>query len=332
MPLYRWSQSAASNGTADPTAPFPEGQAASSLNDSCRGAMAAVAQYRDDLSGQIVTGGTTSAYTVSSFQDFDNLADMNGKVIAFSPNQTNVDGPITLNVDSLGAFPLRSAPGVDLVAGTLVVGTPYTALFNNTAGEFYLQGFYSSPHNVPFLGGMDYWDTITPNSTFIFPAGQAISRTVYSRAFARWGTIFGPGDGSTTFNVPDKTGRVSAMIESTPTRLPFTAALGAAGGSATETLTADQIPKINSLNNASPSYNLSSGTTVGGVTDIGVGGETTPGGGFGFDAVSSEGNVGVSGFTTITANTLSSISTNTGGGAHPNVQPTIVCNYILRIL
>ena len=60
---------------------------------------------------------------------------------------------------------------------------------------------------------MDYWDTVTPNSSFIFPLGQAISRTVYAAAFARWGTKFGPGDGSTTFNVPNKAGKVSAMIE-----------------------------------------------------------------------------------------------------------------------
>lgn len=37
--------------------------------------------------------------------------------------------------------------------------------------------------------------------------GAALSRTVYSRLFARIGTTFGDGDGATTFNVPNYNGR-----------------------------------------------------------------------------------------------------------------------------
>ena len=33
--------------------------------------------------------------------------------------------------------------------------------------------------------------------------GAAVSRTTYSALFAGIGTTYGPGDGSTTFNVPD---------------------------------------------------------------------------------------------------------------------------------
>src|ERR1700742_5132167 len=111
MTLFRWSKTAAANGTADPTINYAEGQAPSSLNDSARAAMAAVAEYRDDIAGAIVTSGTSTAYTVSSYSDFDSLADMNGQMIAFTPNVTNAAGPIMINVDSLGAKPLRTAPG-----------------------------------------------------------------------------------------------------------------------------------------------------------------------------------------------------------------------------
>jgi len=38
--------------------------------------------------------------------------------------------------------------------------------------------------------------------------GQAISRTTYAVLFAEISTVFGSGDGSTTFNVPDLRGRV----------------------------------------------------------------------------------------------------------------------------
>lgn len=38
--------------------------------------------------------------------------------------------------------------------------------------------------------------------------GRAVSRTTYSALFAKYGTTHGPGDGSTTFNLPDYQGRV----------------------------------------------------------------------------------------------------------------------------
>ena len=67
MTLYKWSQTAASNATADPSINWQEGQAPSSVNDSARAMMASVAKHRDDIAGAIVTGGTATAYTVSSY-------------------------------------------------------------------------------------------------------------------------------------------------------------------------------------------------------------------------------------------------------------------------
>jgi hypothetical protein len=36
--------------------------------------MASTAAYRDDVAGAIATGGTSTAYTVTSYQIFDTLA------------------------------------------------------------------------------------------------------------------------------------------------------------------------------------------------------------------------------------------------------------------
>lgn len=44
-------------------------------------------------------------------------------------------------------------------------------------------------------------------SGWLLCAGQAVSRTTYATLFSLIGTSFGPGDGSTTFNVPDARGR-----------------------------------------------------------------------------------------------------------------------------
>jgi microcystin-dependent protein len=60
---------------------------------------------------------------------------------------------------------------------------------------------------IPIGGLLTYIGVSAPNSAFVLPFGQAISRTTYATLFALTGTTFGPGDGSTTFNVPDLRGR-----------------------------------------------------------------------------------------------------------------------------
>jgi hypothetical protein len=183
--FYVWSQTAANNANADTSINWAEGQAPSSMNDSARAMMAATAKYRDDIAGAIVTGGISTAYTVSSFQVFDTLAHLNGQLIGFVPNATNTNAvgvDITLNVDSLGAKPVRMQPGIPMPSGTLILGTPYLAVYNNSDGAFYLQNM-ANPYVIPISAGFDYWGPTTPNSSFAFPAGQAISRTVYSSLF-----------------------------------------------------------------------------------------------------------------------------------------------------
>lgn len=48
----------------------------------------------------------------------------------------------------------------------------------------------------------------TAPANYLMCAGGAVSRTVYAELFAVIGTTYGSGDGSTTFNVPDRRGRV----------------------------------------------------------------------------------------------------------------------------
>lgn len=329
-PFYNWSQTAGNNATADSTVNWQEGQAPSSVNDSARAMMASAAAYRDDIAGAIVTAGTSTAYTVSSFQVFDTLAHLSGQVIAFTPHATN-GATVTLNVDGLGAKPLRSAPSIELQAGTIIQGTPYTAIYNNTDGAFYLQGFFGNPYNVPLAAGMDYWGLSTPNSSFAFATGQAISRTTYSALFALTGTTFGVGDGSTTFNLPDKRGRASVAADGGAGRISGavfnSVVIGGVGGTESQTLTTAQIP-------AGLSVSVT-GTFSGNSTQSGGGfvlgnniSSAVAGGAAGAIAtpITFASNIPVSG--TITGSGTAS----GGGGSHPNVQPSIVCNYIMRII
>jgi hypothetical protein len=137
MPVYTWSQTAATNATADSTINWAEGQAPSTVNDSARAMMAAGAKWRDDISATITTAGSATAYTVTSNSIFDSLAHMNGQIVAFVPHASNT-GSATLSVDGLTAKPIRFAPGVETVANTLILGATYVTTYNNADGAFYL--------------------------------------------------------------------------------------------------------------------------------------------------------------------------------------------------
>jgi microcystin-dependent protein len=289
MTLYKWSQTASADANADSTINWAEGQAPSSVNDSARAMMAAIAKHRDDIAGAILTSGTSTAYAVSSFQVFDTLAHLNGQAIAFTPHTTN-GATVTLNVDSLGAKPLRTSPGVELLAGTIIQGTPYLANYNNADGAFYLQGFFGNPYNIPLGAGLDFWGTTAPNSSFAFPYGQAISRATYAALFAMVGTNYGAGDGSTTFNLPDKRGRISVALDTMGGTASgrITAAsggidgtiAGATGGGQTYTMLRSDMPNVaptftgtaGTVNVTSNQGNiLAAGLIVGGVPDGGSG-------------------------------------------------------------
>lgn len=334
--VYTWSQTAANNATADATQNWQEGMAPSQINDSARAMMASVAKFRDDISGSILTTGTSTAYIVSSNQDFDTLADFNRKIIAFTPHVTNGNGPVTMTVDGFANLPLRSAPNAELLSGVLIEGTPYVALFNSTDGALYLQGFFGNPYNIPLAAGMDFWGATAPNSSFAFPMGQAISRTTYATLFAIMGTTYGTGDGSTTFNLPDKTGRVSAMQEASENRLTpsyfggNSTVLGAVGGGESHTLILGEIPGgITSA--ASTPWNVT-GDSNNSLAFMTSNSQSTQ---FSANSGGEVWEAMAQGVTVLTQNVQTSgsvTSNNTGGGAHRTVQPTIVCNYILRII
>ncbi len=55
----------------------------------------------------------------------------------------------------------------------------------------------------PFTGSMLMWPTATPPTGFLLCNGQTASRAAYAALFAIVGTLFGAGDGSTTFTLPD---------------------------------------------------------------------------------------------------------------------------------
>jgi microcystin-dependent protein len=301
--------------------------------------LASTNMFAQDISGAIVTGGTSTAYTVASNRGYDTLNHLDGALIAFTVHVTNGAGPVLLSVDGLSSRPLRAAPGVDLLAGVLIQGTPYAAVFNRAANEFYLHGLFGNPFNVPLGVGLEYWLPTVPNSCFIFPAGQALSRTTYATLFGQMGTQYGSGDGSTTFNVPDKRGRLSGAVDNLnggtrASRLTSTTIPTGGGGTGLGDTGGTQTNALSSTNQL-PQFTPSGSVSVTLAATIPVQG--TFGGAEVTDHVLFGSNNGPGQTLPVSFTTNSAGFTgNAIGSASPSafniIPPLILCNYIMRVL
>jgi hypothetical protein len=154
--------------------------------------------------------------------------------------------------------------------------------------------------------------------------GSAVSRTTYATLFAVIGTTYGAGNGTTTFNVPDITGRVIAGKEATATRLTTAGGgvdggtLGATGGAQTETAS------VSSTGTASGSLTVSAS----GTTDIPSSDPPNRSGDQGVNVAGSA-HVHTVTVTGTTSGTMSVTATGTTASA-TNVQPTIVLLYVIK--
>lgn len=141
MTAYKWSQTAASNSNADATVNWAEGQAPSSVNDSARAMMAALAKLRDDVGGNLLTGGSTTAFTLTSNQGFVALTD--GIFVTARVHATSGAAP-TLNVDSLGAKQIQSVSGTNVPTGLLPIGSVHTFVYDSGADAWIVHGHSSA--------------------------------------------------------------------------------------------------------------------------------------------------------------------------------------------
>lgn len=217
-------------------------------------------------------------------------------------------------------FEMVGAPAVNLTAGDIPSGVDASKIGAGTVSntEFgYLDGVTSGlqaqldgKSTIPVGVVVPYAGASAP-SGWLFCYGQNVSRTTYASLFAALGTTYGAGDGSTTFGLPDLRGRVMAgrdnMGGSAAGRLTNSgtgnpgidgSTLGAAGGADRHSLSTAQMPSHNHAINPWATYTAYHGNQV-------------------FLALHHL----TSGW---------SYTQNSGSGqAHPNVQPTLVTNYII---
>lgn len=185
-----------------------------------------------------------------------------------------------------------------------------------------------------------YAGTTEPNG-WLFCYGQAVSRTTYARLFDIIGTTYGVGDGSTTFNVPDLRGRVVAgqddMGGSSANRLtsPIDGdTLGAAGGTENHTLTEAEMPAHDhgGVTGADGSHLHMIAADAASDTPLSDNptrqlADLSSGGGYALAGTTTAATVGE---TDTEADHTHTVASDGGGGAHNNVQPTLILNYIIR--
>jgi len=329
MTVFKWSQTAADNDDADSSINFRENQAPSTYNNAARAVMAAVKKWFDDEGGNLVTGGTSTAFTITSNQGYIALTD--GISVTARMSATSGAAP-TLAVDGLTAKAIQSAYGVAVSTGALLSGAIYKFTYDSTADAWIVAGGAVALGPVPIGGVIDFAGAVAPGK-FLLCYGQAISRTTYAALFAVISTDYGVGDGATTFNVPDCRGRVVAgqddMGGSSANRLTGLTGgvngdtLAATGGAESHAITEAQLPSVapaGTVSRPTITAQVANGTLV-------VRGSTS----------SSAGGGNNTGSTTSTITVTAALDgdpvfTGTDLGddeAHNNVQPTIIMNKII---
>jgi hypothetical protein len=131
-----WSTTAASNATADSSINWAEGQARSTVNDSARSMMAAIAKKRNLENFSITTGGSANAHTFTSGVSYTSTP--TGLRANLRLGSTNT-GSATLNMDGIGAVTIKDILGNNLVGGELVSGR-YAEFFYNGTNWIFLGG------------------------------------------------------------------------------------------------------------------------------------------------------------------------------------------------
>jgi len=268
-------------------------------------------------------------------------------VSRYNNSAVKIDDPIIINRQT-GAITITAASVA--ISGTLSAGSISGPTGGITAATYPHQG---SPPATPAAGNSTiYFDNAgnpvikksdgsivhlgVPPGTIAFTGGStadvgwalldgaAISRTTYPALFARYGTTFGAGNGSTTFNLPDIRGRVIAGKDNmggvSADRLVGSGSvngdiLGSVGGFEVHVLLPGEMP-VHTHGVTDPGHIHSVGLRTDYASTGSTGGMNSGGG---------------SSQNTVSATTGITIQNAGANGGHPNIQPTIVLNAQVKL-
>ena len=226
---------------------------------------------------------------------------INNQTVISADNLNNIQDEIIANSILLGK-------GISIDMEDKIEGKVNPVNADTLGGKYENELSVAKAANSDTLGGYSSEDFIKhienkPKAGFIYPLasevvpegfllcdGAAYSRSEYAELFAAIGTMYGNGDGSTTFNVPNLSTRV-------PVGSGEGYELGDIGGEANHTLTVNEMPKHDHV------INIYAGS-----------------GSYGGGIVTYSGAAGASQYYSIS---------NGGSQPHNNMQPYTVINYII---
>lgn len=200
------------------------------------------------------------------------------------------------------------------------------ALFGSDQSLTVSGSYLGGTGQLGIIGEPRIWLSNTlPAGSFAWLNGQAINRVANPVLFAMWGTAYGIGDGSTTFNIPNfqdvvPIGR-GTMGGAADPGLGVGGArttLGAIIGEGLHTLTTAELP--------SHSHGITDPGHTHPITSI-VG--AAAGGSFQMDT--NQAGSANNGVATVSSTTGITVNNAGSGTAHNVVQPSIVCNWIVLL-
>lgn len=187
-----------------------------------------------------------------------------------------------------GGTPVQLTNGNSIMSTTVVPGNPL----------------------MPSGTVLDYAGATVP-AGFLLCDGSAVSRTTYADLFTAIGTVYGTGDGSTTFNLPNFAGRTSigrgTYVDSVLGSV--TRSIAQLIGAAAHFLTTGEMPSHNHTQDAHTH-------TVSG-----------PGGGL---IAGSGASYNINTTTVTTSSAQPTIQATGGGQSHNNMQPSLVVTKMIK--
>lgn len=145
--------------------------------------------------------------------------------------------------------------------GTASVTTVWASNTSNANGALKMREGTGSIVFVGLTPGMCIPHAVDEEPAgFLKANGQAVSRSTFARLFNKIGTTWGAGDGSTTFNVPNLTGRTVFGVDASNTVLSAAtwggagAVFGSSGGVKDRTLVQGNLPNVNLTADAAGSH------------------------------------------------------------------------------
>lgn len=313
--------SLATDGTNSPTANLPmAGFVHTSVgNATLRTNYPSTAQVQDNKFNFATDTGTANTYAIAPVPSIAGYAI--GQTFWFVPVNSNTSVS-TLNVNGLGDKTIKNG-AVDMAAGDISSGKAYSVYYDGTNFQLITPVAVSTSLYVPTGSLMSFAGSTAP-SGWLLSYGQAVSRNTYAALFVAIGTVYGAGNGTTTFNLPDLRGRGASGVDNMGGTTASRITSGVSGIAGT------------TLGAAGGDQNMFQHTHTATVTDPG---HTHTPEGFGVSTGTASTSISIfsNGARNDNSKVISTSTTgvtvansNTGTGTSQNVQPTIMLNYIIK--